>query len=323
MSLIKPATPENLLQAARNLKNGALVGLPTETVYGLASDAENKFAVKRIYEVKERPEDHPLIVHIGAIEYLKKWTKNIPDYALTLAERFWPGPMTLVLKRSQLAHNFITGNQDSIAIRYPRNKIALSVLNNFHTLGGNGLVAPSANKFGAVSPTSARAVNEEIGNQLNIESDTILDGGDCEIGLESTIIDCLGKVPNILRYGAITENHITKILNIKNFENYKKLEIRHSGKMDKHYSPKAQIIINGKPEQGDGFLALSEIATPSGCYRIAAPENAIEFAKILYSAFRKGDAMKLKRIFIVKPKGSGIEKAINERIEKAAFKIFY
>ena len=166
MTLIKQPTAENILLAARNLKAGALIGLPTETVYGLAADAENESAVRRIYEVKGRPSDHPLIVHIGSIEYLYKWAKEIPEYALRLAEKLWPGPMTLILKRSEIVRDFITGGQESVAIRYPQNEVALSILSMFHQLGGNGLAAPSANRFGAVSPTDASSVVDELGNFL-------------------------------------------------------------------------------------------------------------------------------------------------------------
>ena len=190
MTLIKQPTGENILLAARNLKAGALIGLPTETVYGLAADAENESAVRRIYEAKGRPFDHPLIVHIGSIEYLEKWAIDIPHYALLLAEKFWPGPLTLILKRSKIAKNFVTGGQESVAIRYPRNEVALSVLRNFHHLGGQGLAAPSANKFGAVSPTDANAVEEEIGHKLEVGKDFILDGGQSDVGVESTIVDC-------------------------------------------------------------------------------------------------------------------------------------
>mgnify|MGYP003352176468 FL=1 len=188
MTLIKQPTAENILLAARNLKAGALIGLPTETVYGLAADAENESAVRRIYEVKGRPSDHPLIVHIGSIEYLEKWARDIPEYAWTLAKTFWPGPMTLILNRSEIAKDFLTGGQESVGIRFPRSEAALSVINKFHAIGGKGLAAPSANKFGAVSPTDAISVEEEIGRELNEKIDFILDGGQSEVGVESTII---------------------------------------------------------------------------------------------------------------------------------------
>ena len=319
MTLIKQPTPENILLAARNLKDGALIGLPTETVYGLAADAENESAVRRIYEVKGRPSDHPIIVHIGSINYLERWAKNIPSYALTLAEKFWPGPMTLILKRAEIAQDFVTGGQESIGIRYPSNEVAIDVLRKFHQLGGNGLAAPSANRFGAVSPTSSYDVEEELGNALNEKSDLILDGGPSRIGIESTIVNCLGKIPKILRHGSILESQLNSIVHIeKSLENNHK--VRFSGSNDSHYSPKASVVINQEPLAGDGFIAFNSIPTPNGCVRLARPKNIDEYAYELYSAFRMADKINLKRILVIPPIGNELEIAINERITKAAFK---
>jgi L-threonylcarbamoyladenylate synthase len=192
-----------LAAAARKLREGSLVAFPTETVYGLGADATNAKAVARIYEVKGRPADHPLIVHIADMKYLEQWISDIPEYAIALAREFWPGPMTLILQKSELAKDFITGGQNTVGIRIPANSLALGLLEAFHNLGGTGIAAPSANRFGQVSPTTADAVKEELDNFL-ANTDLVLDGGASEVGLESTIIDCTGDLPRILRPGAIT-----------------------------------------------------------------------------------------------------------------------
>ena len=203
MHIVSNCTQEVINKAAEALIDGHLVAFPTETVYGLGADAKNSKAVARIYEVKTRPIDHPLIVHISSINQISKWAVDIPDYAITLARKFWPGPMTLILQRSNLAKNFITGGQENVGLRVPSHSLALALLTQFESLGGEGVAAPSANRFGAVSPTTSLAVNEEIGKNLK-EEELILDGGTCIIGLESTIVDCTGKFPSILRPGAIT-----------------------------------------------------------------------------------------------------------------------
>jgi L-threonylcarbamoyladenylate synthase len=202
-----------LAAAAQALKNGSLVAFPTETVYGLGADATNAQAVARIYEVKGRPPDHPLIVHIADLEYLEQWISDIPEYAIALAREFWPGPMTLILQRSKLAKDFITGGQSTVGIRIPDNSLALGLLEAFHKLGGAGIAAPSANRFGQVSPTTAEAVQEELGKYL-LATDLVLDGGQSSVGVESTIIDCTGEFPRILRPGAITIEMIEEVTGI-------------------------------------------------------------------------------------------------------------
>lgn len=321
VTLIIAPTPENIKKASVALKNGALIGMPTETVYGLAGDAENECAVKRIYDVKGRPYDHPLIVHIGSHEYLDKWAVNIPEYARKLASEFWPGPITLILERTTLAKDFITGNQDSVGIRFPSHNTAIELLKAFHSLGGNGLAAPSANNFGAVSPTEAEAVNEELGRNLTLHFDFILDGGNAQIGIESTIVSCLDARPSILRFGSITKSDIEQIVDIKpvNIDNSKK--IKFSGKLEKHYSPLATLVLNSQPESGDGFIALKSVKTPINNVRLASPVDALEFAKQLYASLRKGDKLKLERINVILPVGTGIEIALEERLRKAAHQL--
>jgi len=189
MPNISTCNESTLKVAAISLKSGNLVAFPTETVYGLGVDATNKDAVVRLYQVKGRPSNHPLIVHISSMANLDKWAREIPEYAIKLARTFWPGPMTLILPRGNLAKNFITGNQDNVGIRVPSHPIANALLKEFESQGGLGIAAPSANRFGKVSPTTANAVVEELFYYL-LPTDLILDGGASEIGVESTIINC-------------------------------------------------------------------------------------------------------------------------------------
>ena len=196
-------TADVIAAAASHLAAGGLVAFPTETVYGLGADACNALGVARIYSVKGRPADHPLIVHVASMDGLGEWADDVPGYAISLARDFWPGPMTLVLKRSSLAKDFITGGQETVGVRVPDHVVALALLEAFENLGGKGIAAPSANRFGQVSPTTAAAVAEEIGEFLD-SADQIIDGGPCAVGVESTIIDCTGDAPRILRPGAIT-----------------------------------------------------------------------------------------------------------------------
>jgi L-threonylcarbamoyladenylate synthase len=313
---------DSLAIAAQSLLDGHLVAFPTETVYGLGADATNQSAVARIYQVKGRPADHPLIVHIADLKYLDQWISDIPAYAIALARTFWPGPMTLILKRSDLAKDFITGNQDTVGIRIPDNSLALGLLESFHQKGGAGIAAPSANRFGQVSPTTAAAVEEELSEYLS-DSDLVLDGGPSEVGLESTIIDCTSELPRILRPGAITISMIEdvtglKIANPTNHADPNKTNIRVSGSLENHYAPKAQVILDQQPLAGTGFIALAEIQTPSNVIRLAAPETIEEFARLLYSALREGDHQSLTTIYIAQPAGDGLAIAIRDRLARSA-----
>jgi L-threonylcarbamoyladenylate synthase len=321
MSIISNCTASVIKTAAESLINGNLVAFPTETVYGLGADASNEAAVRRIYEVKGRPIGHPLIVHISSIEYLDKWAREIPEYAIKLARAFWPGPMTLILPRTDLAKDFITGGQDNVGIRVPSHTLALELLREFESKGGLGVAAPSANRFGAVSPTTANAVEVELAGFLSI-SDQILDGGSCAVGVESTIIDCTKITPSILRPGAITMEMIENCLGISldsKTLNTKGLQIKAAGLLESHYAPKAKVILTGSPTPGDGFIALDLFSTPDDVVRLAAPKSNEEFGQILYQAFRLADAMGLGRVFVKPPTGNGIAVAINDRLAKSAF----
>ena len=317
MNLITSSELENIELAAKKLRKGQLIAFPTETVYGLGADATNEKAVSRIYSVKSRPTDHPLIVHISSINQIEKWAIDIQEYAIKLAREFWPGPMTLILKRSDLAKDYITGGQSNVGLRVPSHPIALALLAEFENIGGLGIAAPSANRFGAVSPTTASDVSEELQSFLNSE-DLILDGGQCSVGLESTIIDCTRPAPIILRPGAITKEMVKLSTGIDKINGSNERNIRVSGSLESHYSPKASVFIDLPPTPGDGFIAMNDIPTPNEVIRLASPMSIEEYAKVFYNALRLGDKKGLKRINVISPEGSGLAEAIRDRLSKAA-----
>jgi len=312
---VSKCTADAITRAAQQLKAGSLVALPTETVYGLGADATNAAAVARIYEAKGRPADHPLIVHLSEMADISEWAEEIPEYAIALARKYWPGPMTLIFTRSSLAQNFITGGQDSVGLRVPDHVVALALLAEFKKLGGKGIAAPSANRFGHVSPTSAEAVSAELADYL-VEGDLILDGGPSQVGVESTIIDCTGSAPRILRPGAITEAMITQVTGLHLAES--KTDIRVSGSLENHYSPAAAVELDCEPEPGDGFIALASVPTPDGVVRLASPANNEEFARVLYAALRSADERSLSRVVVHQPSGDDISVAIRDRLLRAS-----
>lgn len=312
---ISHCTADALTNAAQQLQAGTLVAFPTETVYGLGADATNADAVARIYTVKGRPADHPLIVHVADAQDISEWASEIPDYAIDLARSFWPGPMTLILMRTDLAKDFITGGQDTVGLRVPDHTLALAFLSAFKKIGGKGVAAPSANRFGHVSPTTALAVHEELGEYLNPD-DLILDGGPSQVGVESTIIDCTGASPRVLRPGAITVEMIEAVTGEKvvNRED----AIRVSGSLEHHYAPSAVVILDGHPRPGDGYIALSSLPTPEGVIRLAAPLNNEDFARQLYAALREADTQGIERVVVLQPEGSDIAIAIRDRLSRSA-----
>ena len=321
MSIISNCTATAIKDVAAALINGDLVAFPTETVYGLGADATNEDAVARIYKVKGRPLGHPLIVHISTLGNLDKWARDIPEYAVNLARAFWPGPMTLVLPRTDLAKDFITGSQDNVGIRIPSHTVAIALLKEFESLGGLGVAAPSANRFGAVSPTTATAVEIELSDYLS-ENDQILDGGACLVGVESTIINCTQNKPSILRPGAVTKEMIEDTLGITidlNTSNSESIQIKAAGLLESHYAPKAKVFLSGSPSSGDGFIALDSFTTPTGALRLASPKTNEEYAQVLYETFRLADSKGLERVFVIPPTGDGIAVAINDRLSKSAF----
>jgi len=303
--------------AAKRLIAGDLVAFPTETVYGLGADASNSAAVARIYSVKGRPNDHPLIVHIASMDRMGDWASDVPEYAIALARNFWPGPMTLVLKRSESAGDFVTGRQDTVGVRVPDHVVALALLESFEKAGGKGVAAPSANRFGHVSPTTAAAVVEELATYLS-KDDLVLDGGACAVGVESTIIDCTGLLPRVLRPGAISNAMIEEVTGLKTVSIDGQDEIRVSGSLENHYAPAAKVLLCEVPMAGQGFIAHADIETPEGVIRLASPGDDDEFAQILYSALREADAQGLLEVVVVQPIGIGIGVAIRDRLARAA-----
>jgi L-threonylcarbamoyladenylate synthase len=306
-----------MASAAQRLIAGDLVAFPTETVYGLGADASNSVAVARIYSVKGRPNDHPLIVHIASMERMGDWASDVPEYAIALAREFWPGPMTLVLKRSELAADFVTGGQDTVGVRVPDHVVALALLEAFEKGGGKGVAAPSANRFGHVSPTTAAAVVEELADYLS-KDDLVLDGGACAVGVESTIIDCTGLLPRVLRPGAISTAMIEEVTGLNAVSVDGVDAVRVSGSLENHYSPAAKVLLCEVPIAGQGFIAHKNIETPQGVIRLASPGDDEEFAQILYSALREADAQGLSEVVVIQPIGIGIGVAIRDRLARAA-----
>jgi L-threonylcarbamoyladenylate synthase len=317
MEFISKCTADTISNAARALIDGHLVAFPTETVYGLGADATNEKAVSRIYSVKGRPTDHPLIVHISSINKLDQWATDIPEYAIKLAREFWPGPMTLILPRTDSAKNFITGGQNNVGLRVPNQPIALALLKKFEELGGEGIAAPSANRFGAVSPTSAEAVTDELGEFLN-QGDLILNGGSCQIGIESTIIDCTKIKPRVLRPGAVTYEMINSVTGYMEVLTSSVPTIRVPGMLKNHYSPKAKVDINSETKPGEGFIALSSVPTPEGALRLGSPETTEQFARQIYKLLRMGDSKGLSKISVVLPTSGDLSDAITDRMTKAS-----
>jgi L-threonylcarbamoyladenylate synthase len=306
-----------MADAAANLLAGNLVAFPTETVYGLGADACNADAVARIYSVKGRPADHPLIVHVASMDGLGEWADDVPAHAISLARDFWPGPMTLVVKRSGLAADFVTGGQDTVGVRVPNHPVALGLLEAFERAGGKGVAAPSANRFGNVSPTTAQAVSDELRNYL-ADGDLILDGGACDVGVESTIIDCTGDVSKILRPGAITAQMVEESTGLEVVGVVEESTIRVSGSLEAHYAPAATVILDQSPIVGQGFIAMANVEAGEGVVRLASPTTNEDFARVLYSALRAADELGLATVVVAQPAGGGIAIAIRDRLKRAA-----
>jgi L-threonylcarbamoyladenylate synthase len=312
--------------AALRLRDGGLVAVPTETVYGLAARADDPHAVARIYDAKGRPADHPLIVHVADASALDHWAASIPDYARALADVFWPGPMTLVVKRSDRAGDFITGGQDSVAVRVSSHPLMDETLRALIQLTDDpsiGIAAPSANRFGRVSPTSAQHVHDEFANIIG-DDDYILDGGESAVGVESTIVDCTDEIPRLLRAGAITVDDIERVTGIRPGMTS---TVRASGTLESHYAPVADVVITDHEGLAAshvtyvarvGVLALASIETPVGMVRLSAPASNDEFAHVLYAALREADALQLTTVLAVLPDDSGLGAAVIDRLKRAA-----
>lgn len=312
--------------AAVRLRDGGLVAVPTETVYGLAARADDPHAVARIYAAKGRPADHPLIVHVANSLALDEWAAHVPEYAHRLASAFWPGPMTLVVKRSERAGDFVTGGQDSVAIRVSSHPLMDDTLRALITLTNDpaiGIAAPSANRFGKVSPTSARHVLDEFAGVVGAD-DLVLDGGESAVGVESTIIDCTDEIPRLLRAGAITVDDIARVTGLTPGMTS---TVRASGTLESHYAPTAEVVIidelgltatHSTDEARIGVLALEKVPTPLGMVRLSAPTSNDDYAHVLYAALREADALGLTTVLAVLPDESGLGAAVIDRLRRAA-----
>ena len=308
--------------AVSKISQGYLCAIPTETVYGLAASATNPTAIARVFEAKGRPTDHPLIVHVAEVQTANLWIKDLPKWTEQLVNEYWPGPLTIVGSRTELASNQITAAQETVAVRVPDHPVALKLLAMLRDQGIPGIVAPSANKFGQVSPTTAKHVINDLGHYLEAHNDIVLDGGACIVGIESTIVLVTKDTPVILRPGIITAEDIERVTGIKPTSNTES-NIKVSGNLAAHYSPKATVEVindvqNVEFKSPAGFIALSNISTPANLIRLATPTTTNEFASSLYSAMRLADEQKLGRIYVVVPDANGIGSALIDRISRAA-----
>lgn len=310
--------------AAHALADGHVAVIPTETVYGLGAVADDPHAVARVFAIKGRPADHPLIAHVANTNAAREWAAHIPQYAEVLMDRFWPGPMTLVFTRSARAADYITGGQDTVAVRVPGSPVTRAVLRELAELKGDPAVAvaaPSANRFGRVSPTTAQHAADEIGELLG-NDDVLLDAGPCDVGVESTIVDCTGDEPVILRPGKVTVQEIAEVTGLELGESS---TVRAPGTLAAHYSPHARVQLMDETAlseltaaDGAGVIALAPAPTPSGAVRLCAPHTIDEYAACLYRALREADSLNLTHVIAVPPAGNGLAEAICDRLQRAA-----
>ncbi|MEO6264933.1 MAG: L-threonylcarbamoyladenylate synthase [Luteimonas sp.] len=317
-----PASSPGVDQAAAVLRAGGLVAFPTETVYGLGADASNPEAVARIFSVKGRPADHPLIVHLADAGQLTGWAQDVPGVAWQLAEAFWPGPLTLVLPRQAGVPDAVTGGLDTVALRVPGHRVALALLAAF----GGGVAAPSANRYGRVSPTSAEDVREELGDTV----DLVLDGGRCPIGIESTIVDLSSATPRILRPGKITERALRRVLGSLVIT-ASSTPVRCPGGKPSHYAPRARVILASREDaeqrveewhrrgQRVGLLASHRpIALPENVTWLRLTGGVEEQAHELYHRLRQADHLGLQVLVAVLPPDVGLGHALRDRLRRAA-----
>ena len=316
-----PVNEDSINHAAALLQQGLLVAFPTETVYGLGADASNPDAVAKIYAAKGRPQDHPLIVHLAHAEQLNDWAETIPDAAWRLAQAFWPGPLTIILNKKAQLPTTVTGGQDTIALRIPANPVALQLLKAF----GGGIAAPSANRFGRISPTQALHVAEELGDNVAY----ILDGGPCNVGVESTIIDLSDDHPTILRPGRITRSQLKSVLQTE-IRLSSLTKIRAPGMLAVHYAPQTMALlcpadtlismIDDLCAQGKniGILAFTPEMYKLPCKNLVRlPEQAAHYETALYSALRDLDNLQLDMLLIEQPPDIESWAAVNDRLSRA------
>lgn len=318
--MTSPITTD-VTKALEAITTGHLCAIPTETVYGLAADADNTQAVARVFESKNRPIDHPLIVHVKDLATAQLWLKDLPAWAIKLANEFWPGPLTLVGHKTDHVSALITGGQETVAVRVPSHPLTQELLAQLAQKNVTGLVAPSANRFGHVSPTTAQHVLDDLGPYLLTNQDVILDGGKCQVGLESTIVLVTGSNPVILRPGAITQNDIEKVTGLK-VQADTQDKPRVSGSLDSHYAPKAEVKLVSPDqlpdEKGAGFIGPSSLNVPANLTILLSAIDDEDYASNLYQALRKSDELGLTKVYAVLPNDSGLATAIIDRLTRAA-----
>jgi len=302
-------------KAAEILRAGGLVAFPTETVYGLGADASNPKAVARLYAVKGRPVDHPVIVHFASAEEAFSFSRDVPEAARTLAARFWPGPLTLILKASTKAKPFVTGGQASVGVRVPAHPVAQALLQAF----GGGVAAPSANRFGLVSPTTAAHVRADLGADV----DLVLEGGASEIGIESTILDLSGGGAVLLRPGAITKKQLQEILPA--VKDKGESAVRHPGGLERHYAPRTPVrlvathALDKEISASKAKVAVLAFSRPDERvdYWLRMPRDASGYAQRLYAALRELDSAGCETILIEAPPETPDWAAVQDRLNRA------
>lgn len=321
----RPVDAAAVKRAAEVLRGGGLVALPTETVYGLAADAQNESAVRALFAAKGRPADHPVIVHIGDTDALNDWASDVPESAYTLARAFWPGPLTLVLKRTARARDIVTGAQDTVGLRAPSHPWMRAVLREF----GGALAVPSANRFGRVSPTTAQHVIDDLGVKPRGKIDLVLDGGACPVGIESTIVDLSGAVPTLLRPGSITREQLQRAIG-RQVVDAGAHAPRASGRLEKHYAPRTPLSV--MPAQAlaaklrapckKRLAVLAPLHLLQNCradvaLAIAAAESSDEYARSLYAHLHRLDTSGAARLVIAAPPTGPQWEAVHDRLRRA------
>lgn len=325
-----PETTQDVARAAGVLQSGGLVAFPTETVYGLGALARRPAAVARIFAAKGRPADHPLIVHLPSVDHLDRWAVEVPDDARRLADAFWPGPLTLVLRRAPDVPDGVTGGRDTVGVRVPAHPVALALLEAVD----DGVAAPSANRFGHVSPTTAAHVVADLGAAV----DLVLDGGPCAVGLESTIVDVSGAAPEILRPGGVSAERLAEVLGVPLASWGGQGPARAPGMLAAHYAPRARVVVVERPEDVLGALAVAgEGAVPGAVLGVLAPASLAalldqveaevvelepagppeRFAAVLYDRLRQADRLGLAALVVVAPPAVGIGVAVRDRLARA------
>ena len=312
-------------RAVETLRRGGIVALPTETVYGLAADADNDDAVRKLFAAKGRPADHPVIVHVGGADAFDDWALEVPDTARVLARSFWPGPLTLVLRRSARARNIVTGGQDTVGLRSPAHPWARALLHAF----GGALAAPSANSFGRISPTIAQHVIDDLGIKPHGKIDLILDGGPCPVGIESTIVDVSGDAPTLLRSGAITREQLQHAI-ARQITNAGAGAPRTSGRLEKHYSPHTPLSVMPVGELAATLakpsnvrlavlapLSLLQHCRADIALAIAAASDPDDYARLLYSSLHRLDASGADRMLVAAPPDGSQWEAVHDRLRRA------